>query len=83
MLSAKSATSEAFEGVERAFFLSPAGYADQYKNLSPLIQEAKRRGLKKEVLMTAVTKLRARSPRHRPIAGKHARDITSHQLNRE
>jgi len=45
---------QAFEGVERAFFLSPAGYADQYKNLSPLIQEAKRRGLKKVVLMTAM-----------------------------
>ncbi len=46
--------SSAFEGVERAFFLSPSGYADQYKNLSPLIQEAKRRGLKKVVLMTAM-----------------------------
>lgn len=45
---------QAFEGVERAFFLSPAGYADQYKTLSPLIQEAKRRGLKKVVLMTAM-----------------------------
>lgn len=45
---------QAFEGVERAFFLSPAGYADQYQTLSPLIQEAKRRGLKKVVLMTAM-----------------------------
>lgn len=44
----------AFEGVEKAFFLSPPGYADQYKLLSPLIQEAKRRGLKKVVLMTAM-----------------------------
>ena len=44
---------EAFEGVDRAFLLSPPPYADQYKILSPLIQEAKRRGLKKVVLMTA------------------------------
>ncbi len=44
----------AFEGVDRAFFLSPPGYADQYQILSPLIQEAKRRGLKKVVLMTAI-----------------------------
>ena len=46
--------SQAFEGVDRAFFLSPAGYADQYAVLSPLIQEAKRRGLKKVVLMSAM-----------------------------
>lgn len=45
---------EAFEGVDRAFFLSPPGYADQYAMLAPLIQEAKRRGLKKTVLMTAM-----------------------------
>ncbi|MBY0452974.1 MAG: NmrA family NAD(P)-binding protein, partial [Bdellovibrionaceae bacterium] len=44
----------AFEGVEKAFLLAPPGYADQYKLLSPLIQEAKRRGLKKVVLMTAM-----------------------------
>lgn len=45
---------DAFEGVDRAFFLSPPGYADQHALLSPLIQEAKRRGLKKVVLMTAM-----------------------------
>ncbi|MGE4133318.1 MAG: NmrA family NAD(P)-binding protein [Bdellovibrionales bacterium] len=45
---------DAFEGVDRAFFLSPPGYADQYAMLSPLIQESKRRGLKKVVLMTAM-----------------------------
>lgn len=45
---------QAFEGVDKAFFLSPPGYADQYAMLSPLIQEAKRRGLKKVVLMTAM-----------------------------
>lgn len=44
----------AFDGVDRAFFLSPPGYSDQYSLLSPLIQEAKRRGLKKVVLMTAM-----------------------------
>lgn len=44
----------AFEGVSRAFFLSPPGHADQYALLSPLIQEAKRRALKKVVLMTAM-----------------------------
>ncbi|MES3037966.1 MAG: NmrA family NAD(P)-binding protein [Bdellovibrionota bacterium] len=45
---------KAFEGVERAFLLAPPGYDDQYALLSPLIQEAKRRGLKKVVLMTAL-----------------------------
>lgn len=45
---------EAFDGVDRAFFMSPPGYADQHKILSPLIQEAKRRSLKKIVLMTAM-----------------------------
>lgn len=44
----------AFENVDRAFLLSPPGYADQYALLSPLIQEAKRKGLKKVVLMTAM-----------------------------
>lgn len=44
----------AFENVDKAFFLSPPGYADQHAMLSPLIQEAKRRGLKKVVLMTAM-----------------------------
>lgn len=44
----------AFDGIDRAFFISPPGFADQYKILSPLIQEAKRRGLKKVVLMTAM-----------------------------
>jgi uncharacterized protein YbjT (DUF2867 family) len=44
----------AFEGVDSAFLMSPAGYVDQHKVLSPLIAEAKRRGLKKVVLMTAM-----------------------------
>ena len=45
---------EAFEGIDKAFFLSPPAYADQYAMLSPLIKEAKRRGLRKVVLMTAM-----------------------------
>ena len=44
----------AMEGVDKAFFLSPPGHADQFALLSPLIQEAKRRGLSKVVLMTAM-----------------------------
>lgn len=40
--------------MDKAFLLSPPGYSDHYKVLSPLIQEAKRRGLKKVVLMTAL-----------------------------
>jgi len=44
---------DAFEGVDRAFLMSPSGYGDQYQVLSPLIQESKRRGLKKVVLMSA------------------------------
>lgn len=45
---------EAFEGVQRAFFLAPPGFADQQRLLSPLIIEAKRRGLEKVVLMSAM-----------------------------
>lgn len=45
---------EAFNGIDRAFFLSPSGYADQYKILFPLIEEAKNRSLKKVVLMSAM-----------------------------
>lgn len=44
----------AMEGVDRAFLMSPPGYSDQYSILSPLIQEAKRRGLKKVVLLTSL-----------------------------
>lgn len=45
---------EAMSKVDKAFLLSPPGFADQYAILSPLIQEAKRQGLKKVVLMTAM-----------------------------
>ena len=44
----------AFDGVDRAFFLAPPGHADQEALLAPLIEEAKARGLKKVVLMTAM-----------------------------
>ncbi|MEC9281469.1 MAG: NAD(P)H-binding protein [Bdellovibrionota bacterium] len=44
----------AFDGVDRAFLLSPPGYADQYSLLSPAIAKAKEKGLKKVVLMTAM-----------------------------
>jgi len=46
--------SQALAGVDRAFFLAPPGYADQHKILSPLVAEAKRRGLDKVVLMSAM-----------------------------
>jgi uncharacterized protein YbjT (DUF2867 family) len=45
---------QAFAGVDRAFLMAPPGYADQYKLLAPLIEQAKRHGLKKVVLMTAM-----------------------------
>jgi uncharacterized protein YbjT (DUF2867 family) len=44
---------EAFEGIDRAFVMSPGGYADQHAVMAPLIQEAKRRGLRKVVLLSA------------------------------
>ena len=44
----------AFDAIDRAFFLAPPGHADQEALLAPLIDEAKARGLKKVVLMTAM-----------------------------
>lgn len=44
----------AFDGVDRAFFLSPPGHADQEALLATLIDEAKARRLKKVVLMSAM-----------------------------
>ena len=44
----------AFDGVDGALLLSPPGYADQQKLLSPLVAEARRRKLDKVVLMTAM-----------------------------
>lgn len=45
---------EAFSGIDRAFLMSPGGYADQFKILSPLIQEAKKHKLNKVVLMSTM-----------------------------
>ena len=45
---------EAFEGAGRAFLLSPPGHANQDELLAPLIDEARARGLKKVVLMSAM-----------------------------
>jgi len=44
----------AFAGVERAFLLSPPGFANQDELLIPLIDEARRQGVEKVVLMTAM-----------------------------
>lgn len=44
----------AFDGIERAFLMSPGGIAEQYEVLAPQIQEAKRRGLKKVVMLSAI-----------------------------
>ena len=50
----KSGLDKAFENVDKAFFLAPPGYTNQHELLIPLIDEAKKRGLKKVVLMTAM-----------------------------
>lgn len=44
----------AFDGVDRAFLMAPPGHANQEALLAPLIDEAKARGLRKVVLMTAM-----------------------------
>ena len=44
----------AFSGVDKAFFLSPPGYANQDELLIPLIDQAREQGLRKVVLMTAL-----------------------------
>jgi uncharacterized protein YbjT (DUF2867 family) len=44
----------AFAGVERAFVLAPPGHTNQDVLLQPVFAEAKARGLKKLVLMTAM-----------------------------
>ncbi|WP_395668131.1 SDR family oxidoreductase [Rhodoferax sp.] len=46
--------STAFNGVDRAFFLAPPGHTNQDVLLAPLVDEAKARGLKKVVLMSAM-----------------------------
>lgn len=44
----------AFEGIDKVFMLSPAGFANQHSVLSPLIKAAINYKLKKVVLMTAM-----------------------------
>ncbi len=44
---------KSLEGVQRAFFMSPPGFSNQYEVFSPLIRRAKASGLEKVVLMTA------------------------------
>jgi uncharacterized protein YbjT (DUF2867 family) len=52
-LGSGAGVSQAFAGIDRAFLMSPAGYADQYAILAPLVRAAKEQGLKKLVLMSA------------------------------
>jgi uncharacterized protein YbjT (DUF2867 family) len=42
------------KGIDRLFLLSPPGYMDQYTILKPWIDSAKKNGVKKVVLMTAM-----------------------------
>jgi uncharacterized protein YbjT (DUF2867 family) len=53
-LSTKAGLEAAFTGIDKAFFLSPPGYANQHELLIPLIEEARKHSLKKVVLMTAM-----------------------------
>jgi uncharacterized protein YbjT (DUF2867 family) len=45
---------QAFEGVDRAFLLSPPGHTNQHELLGPLIEHARTQRLDKLVLMTAM-----------------------------
>ena len=53
-LVSRSGLEQAFDGVDQAFLLSPPGYTNQDELLGAVIDEAKKRGLKKVVLMTAM-----------------------------
>lgn len=44
----------AFEGVDRAFFFAPPGHVNQDQLLKPVVDEARRRGVGKLVLMSAM-----------------------------
>lgn len=50
----KTGLKAAFAEADRAFLMAPPGHANQEPLLAPLIDEAKVRGLKKVVLMTAM-----------------------------
>lgn len=45
---------DALDGVDSVFLMSPPGYMDQYSLLKPWIDESKKRGVKRIVLMTAM-----------------------------
>ena len=45
---------EALDGVDKVFLMSPPGHMDQYTLLKPWIDESKKQGIKKIVLMTAM-----------------------------
>ncbi len=53
-VSDSSTYEDLFEGVDRAFIMSPPGYADQYAVLAPLIEEAQKHNLEKVVLQSAI-----------------------------
>lgn len=50
----KEGLSKALHGVEKVFLLSPPGHTNQNELLNPVIDEAKKQGVKKIVLMTAM-----------------------------
>ncbi len=53
-LSNQDGLSSAFQDVEKLFLLSPPGYVNQNELLIPILNEAKKLGVKKIVLMTAM-----------------------------
>ena len=53
-LSDPATIAPAFAGVDKAFLLSPPGYVNQDQLLIPLIDQARKQGLSKVVLMTAM-----------------------------
>lgn len=53
-LATREGLEQAFDGVDKAFFLAPPGYTNQHELLIPLIDKAKEKKLAKVVLMTAM-----------------------------
>jgi uncharacterized protein YbjT (DUF2867 family) len=50
----RSGLATAFDGIEKAFLLAPPGYTNQDELLSPVIDQATSKGVRKIVLMTAM-----------------------------
>ena len=50
----KQGLAKAFENVEQAFLMAPAGHTNQDELLNPLIDQARAQGLRKVILMTAM-----------------------------